>query len=107
MLNNLYQKNLTSDPFEGVVTQKYDAKPLNILQKKKKKDLPFSVVTSCKHGKESSITYVCKMLRKTNISTPLIRTRACAYRGLRNVNFSENFAYVLKTKHWFHTCSWL
>ena len=37
MFNNLYHKNLTSDPFEGVVTQKYDAKPLNILQKKKKK----------------------------------------------------------------------
>ena len=33
--------------------------------------------------------------RKTNISYPLIRTRSCAYQGLRNVSFSENFAYVL------------
>ena len=26
---------------------------------------------------------------------PLIRTRKCEYQGVRNVNFSENFAYVL------------
>ena len=26
---------------------------------------------------------------------PLIRIRTCAYPGVRNVNFSENFAYVL------------
>ena len=32
---------------------------------------------------------------KTNISYPLIRTRACAYHGVRNFSFSENFAYVL------------
>ena len=35
------------------------------------------------------------MFRKTNISNPLIRTRTCAYQGVRNVSFSENFAYVL------------
>ena len=33
--------------------------------------------------------------RKTNISYRLILTRACAYQGLRNVNLSENLAYVL------------
>ena len=39
--------------------------------------------------------YVRKIFRKTNISYPLIHTRACAYQGVRNVSFSENFAYVL------------
>ena len=34
--------------------------------------------------------------RKTNISDPLIRTCACVYQSVRNVSFSENFAYVLK-----------
>ena len=33
--------------------------------------------------------------RKTKISYPLVRTRACAYQGVRNVTFSEHFAYVL------------
>ena len=33
-----------------------------------------------------------KILRETNISYPLIRTRTCAYQGVRNVGFSENFA---------------
>ena len=27
--------------------------------------------------------------------SPLIRTRTCAYQGIRNVGFSENFANVL------------
>ena len=31
----------------------------------------------------------------TDISYPLIRTRTCPYQGVRNVSFSENFAYVL------------
>ena len=38
---------------------------------------------------------VRKSFRKTNISNPLIRTRACAYQGVRNVSFLETFAYVL------------
>ena len=29
-----------------------------------------------------------QMFRKTNISDPLIRTRTCAYQGVRNFNFS-------------------
>ena len=32
---------------------------------------------------------------KTNISYPNIRTSTCAYQGVRNVSFPENFAYVL------------
>ena len=43
----------------------------------------------------SSIKYVRKIFRKTNISNRLIRTRAYLYQGVRNVSFSENFAYVL------------
>ena len=39
--------------------------------------------------------YIRKIFRKTNISYPLIRTRTCAYQGVRNVGFSENFTYVL------------
>ena len=42
-----------------------------------------------------SIKYVRNIFRKTNISNPLIRTRTCAYQEVRNVSFSENFAYVL------------
>ena len=43
----------------------------------------------------SSIKYERKIFRKANISKPLIHTRTCAYQGVRNVSFSENFAYVL------------
>ena len=43
----------------------------------------------------SCIKYVHKIFRKTNISNPLIRTRTCAYQGVRNISFSENFPYVL------------
>ena len=41
--------------------------------------------------------FVCKeskarqIFRKTNISYPLLNTRACACQGVRNVFFSENF----------------
>ena len=43
----------------------------------------------------SFIKYIRKIFRKTNISNPLIRTHTCAYQGIRNVSFLENFAYVL------------
>ena len=33
-----------------------------------------------------------QVFRKTNISYPLIRTRICAYQGVRNVRFSEYLA---------------
>ena len=39
--------------------------------------------------------YVCRIFRKTDISYPLIHTRTCAYQWVRNVSFSENFAYLL------------
>ena len=32
---------------------------------------------------------------KTNIYYLMIRSRTCVYQGVRNVNFSENFVYVL------------
>ena len=46
-------------------------------------------------GKEASVKYVRNISRKSNIPNPLIRTRTCAYQGVRNVSFSENLAYVL------------
>ena len=51
----------------------------------------------CKYfdKKGSSIKYVRKIFQKTNISNPLIRIRMCAYQGVRNISFSEDFAYVL------------
>ena len=53
--------------------------------------------TKAKHQtlKGLSIWHVRKIFRKTDISDPLIRTRTCAYQGIRNVSFSENFAYAL------------
>ena len=33
-----------------------------------------------------------QIFRKTNIFYPLIRTRACAYQGVKDVRFSENLA---------------
>ena len=35
------------------------------------------------------------MFRETSISNPLIRKRMCAYQGVKNVSFLENFAYIL------------
>ena len=43
---------------------------------------------------QSIIHYVRKIIRKTNISYPLIRTFSCAYRGV-NVSFSQNFASII------------
>ena len=36
------------------------------------------------------------IVRKTNMSYPLIRIRARAYQELRNFCFSENFVYAIK-----------
>ena len=43
------------------------------------------------------LTTYAKFSEKTDISNPLIRirTRMCAYQGVRNDTFSENFVYVL------------
>ena len=43
----------------------------------------------------SFIYYIRKIFRETNNSYHLIRTRSCAYQGVRNVSFSENFAHKL------------
>ena len=47
------------------------------------------------HFRGPSIKHVRKSFRGTNTSNPLIRTRRCAYQGVKNVSSSENFAYVL------------
>ena len=36
-----------------------------------------------------SIKYVRKIFRKTNISNPLIRTRTCAYQGVKMLVFRK------------------
>ena len=41
------------------------------------------------------IIYLVRSQSFPNISYPLIRTRTCAYQGVRNVSFSENIANVL------------
>ena len=43
----------------------------------------------------SSIKYVRKIFRKTNIFNPLIRTRTRAYQRVKIVSFSDNFAHVI------------
>ena len=43
-----------------------------------------------------------KFFEKLAFLTPLIRTRKCAYPGVRNIIFSENFPYVLN--RWLHRC---
>ena len=50
---------------------------------------------NCKMARDHSFSEYGKFFRKTNISYPLIRTRTCAYQGVRNASFSENLAYVL------------
>ena len=40
-----------------------------------------------------------QIFRKTNISYSLVRTRKCAYQGVRNVPFSENLAFFVFLKH--------
>ena len=40
-----------------------------------------------------------QIFRKTNISYSLIRTRTCAYQGVRNVCFSENLMCFVFLKH--------
>ena len=43
----------------------------------------------------SFISYIRKIFLKTNICYSLIRTPTWTYQGVRNVNFSEYFAYIL------------
>ena len=44
------------------------------------------------------------MFRKTNISYPSISTRTCTCQGVKNVSFSENFAYRLNKWSLFIRC---
>ena len=44
---------------------------------------------------QSIIHYVRKIIRKNNISYPLIRTLSYAYRGVRNNSFLQNFASII------------
>ena len=44
--------------------------------------------------RDHSLINYAKIYQKTSISYPRIRTRMCAYQRVRNVSFSENFAYV-------------
>ena len=43
----------------------------------------------------NSIRDVPSCTRKTNISYPLMRAHTCACKGVENVSFSENSAYIL------------
>ena len=43
---------------------------------------------------DHSFSTFAKFFQKNNIYYPLICKRTCAYQGVRNVTFSENFAYV-------------
>ena len=45
--------------------------------------------------RDHSFNKYAKIFEKTSISYSLIRTRKCEYQGVRNVSFSEIFAYVL------------
>ena len=40
-----------------------------------------------------------QIFRKTKISYHLIRTRTCAYQGVRNVRFSENLTWFIFLKY--------
>ena len=46
----------------------------------------------------SFIQYVRKFSEKNKTFCPLIRTRTCAYQGVGNVSFSENFTYLLNER---------
>ena len=54
-----------------------------------------SLVKFTVNDRGSSIKYAQRIFRKTSIFNPLIRTRSCAYQGVCNISFSENFACVL------------
>ena len=45
-----------------------------------------------------SFSIYTQFSKKTNISYSVIRIRTFAYQRVRNVSFSENFAYVLNGK---------
>ena len=72
-------------------------------------DLPFVCAVMHRHaaaaswfsGEHLGIIHFVRLqnFQKTNISYSLIRNkRTCAYQGVRNVSFLENFAYVLNER---------
>ena len=61
-------------------------------QKKKPYSCFFNIVS---FAQGSFIKYVRNISQKMYISNPLICTRTCAYQWVRNISFSENFAYGL------------
>ena len=65
------------------------------MQKKKKNAIKIIPSVIRQKGEISKRVFQEKkahqILRKTNIFYPLIRTRTCAYQGVQNVRFSENW----------------
>ena len=56
----------------------------------------FWIVECIFHDNRGSfILYVREIFQKTNIFYPLICTSTCAYQEVKNVSFSESFAYIL------------
>ena len=84
---NTYQQRIQKDPYEDINDFKTCC---NYLLEKEIFCLIF--VCFCTFG---MIHLVPSRNFLTNISYPLVHTRTCAYKELRNVSFSENFAYVL------------
>ena len=87
MFKHLTNKGYKKDPYEDINDFKTCC---NYLFEKEVFCLIF--VCFCTFG---MIHLVCSRNFLTNISYPLVHTRTCAYKELRNVSFSENFAYVL------------
>ena len=77
-----------SDVFRGYRKRPVTWNGLNPRTTTKKKLL------KCNLG--SFIYYIHKIFRKTKFVNPLICTRTCAYHGVRNVSFSENFCVSTK-----------
>lgn len=46
--------------------------------------------------RDHSFTMQAKFFEKLTCPTPLACTCTCAYQGLKNLSFSENFAHLLK-----------
>ena len=56
---------------------------------------PYQVIPSHDYEYPTSSLVGAKIFRKIKIFYSLMRTRRCAYQGVRNVIFSENFTHVL------------
>ena len=83
--NRLYETVPITTLQEALLWSKYKYKNLRVI--------PESVLPN-----RSFIQYVRKFSEKNKTFCPLIRTRTCAYQGVRNVSFSENFTYLLNER---------